>query len=342
MKLLIIEPDTNFQALLKKALVGHFKRLELFFESETNEREPYPADLVPDLALVGTPLPGVDLFAFLNLLEQRGVPFILMGSNPDLRLVIEGMRAGALDFILKNKFDTAIFVGILKRALLEGDRWQEIRRTALSLPPRRELSLVDRELKSLIRFEKPASLSNGVSTRTIPQDGTSYNMTFITVQLSLSSRLAGGSEKESLGKALGTILDNVDRLETNMGGNLWARHEDSAIHAFIDEDPSRCIRCAMKLRGYLNSLTFTLMDASNKPTAALAVASSETIYREDKNELYSEALNLTAHIAMDPGRQGAFVIDGNFYEQLQAKERKYFRFMEEREGHSLYRFEYIR
>jgi len=341
MEILIIDPDPGYHAPLKQALRENFQNLDVRFEENPETAAKLAEHKRPDLAIIECSLPGVETFSFLRIFLEREIPFILMADHPPARLIVEGMRAGALDFILKNKFDSALFVSVVKRVLLEADRWQKIRHFASQLEPREMLQQVDQELKSLISLEVSDAAAAGIRRKTEPEEGNTYLMTFLNIQLYLPQRFAGKTDALSIDQIRTRVMNNLARLESGMDGIQWSRHEDNLIFAFINEPASRCLHCAFKAYGYLNTLKFSLQGFENKPSAAICMAASSAIYRENKSELYSEALNLSAHLAMDPNNREKFLLAADFYDLLHPREKRYFTLAPPREDYKLYEFHYL-
>jgi len=342
MKLLIIEPDLNFALLLEKAIEVNFKNLDVTFEKDPDRIPSLLEEKAVDLAIIECALPKISVFDIVTLFEDRNIPVILMADDPSPRLVVEGMRAGALDFIVKKDFDEALFFKLVLRVFLEADRWQRIHEFVVHLgfPRRTLLSRLDSELKNLALGEiRPAEMEGQGKRHLIPKDGQECLMTFINIQLYPGRLLQTGQDDLVRVESIkNKILGQLTRIQEESAGILWARHENNLLFAFINETASWCMQTVFLIFGYMNVLKFSLYEFDEKPAISLCMTSGSALYRENKGELYSEALNLSAHLASEESSRNRILISSEIFPLLKPIEQRYFGKAEQYRDYNLYEF----
>ena len=99
--ILIVDDDSETQALLRDALLKEEYRVDTAddgkaaLESVTRQ--------VPDLVISDINMPGLDGLGLLDELRSRGhdMPVILMTAYGSLKTAVDGIRAGAFDYLSK-------------------------------------------------------------------------------------------------------------------------------------------------------------------------------------------------------------------------------------------------
>ena len=126
----------------------------------------------PDIALLDHSLPGFDGISAMRLLRERlpDVPAIIVSGAIGEERAIETMRAGATDYVLKDKIERLVYV--TRRALHEADQ----------LRARKE---VEKELQeSRKRYELLFSSSNeGISMHELLHDDEGVPVDYSTIDL---------------------------------------------------------------------------------------------------------------------------------------------------------------
>lgn len=118
LRLLVVEDsDDDFQILLREIRRGGY---QVSSERVTNARELAAAlEQSWDLVITDWMLPGFGGLAALGMLEERArdIPCIVISGTPSEEAAVEALRAGALDFLSKDK--PLRYVAAMERALRE-------------------------------------------------------------------------------------------------------------------------------------------------------------------------------------------------------------------------------
>ncbi len=341
MNILIVEPNHNFAFLIQRTLEANFKNLNLIFEKDGDRIVKIITELSLDLAVVECRFGADNLFEFLKLFLDRNIPFILMADNPSVRLVSEAMRFGAIDFVEKKEYDAAIFVKVVTRVILEADRWQKRHEfmDQLFVTPRPVLDHLDIELRSLANQELQPPPGTAARSRSNPVDGKVYHMTFIDiVYIPPRLRQFRADDSSKIINISNKIMHEIARIQDEAAGIQWAWHEKSLLYGYVDETASHCLQTAFLIHGFITEFRFDLYEFDQKPSISMSLAGCPAVYRLEKGELYSEALNLAAHVASEAKNQKKIIISEDFYKDLNGLEKRYFRESEKFKTYLLYEF----
>ncbi len=201
-KILIIDDEPMARAALEALLAA--ENYDLHFAENGKEGLSLASALLPDVILLDVMMPGMSGFEVCKAIRAvyalSEVPIILITALDDRDSRIEGLRAGADDFITKP------FDGIELLARLHGiTRPNRYRRIA---DQRRELEHLHQEL--LISYDKTIEgWSRALDLRDEETEGHTLRVTDKTVIL---ARLAGMSDDQLKHIWRGAILHDVGKL----------------------------------------------------------------------------------------------------------------------------------
>ncbi|MBI1349316.1 response regulator [bacterium] len=110
-RLLLVDDDA-----LYRALVRHSLRLRFIVSEATNGLEALHriADNIPEVVLLDMEMPGLsglDTLMRIRLLRRlRDLPIVMLTAVTDRDTIVETLKAGASDYILKNSYTTTELV----------------------------------------------------------------------------------------------------------------------------------------------------------------------------------------------------------------------------------------
>jgi len=105
--LLLVDDDPTYRALVRHAL-----RLRFIVSEATNGLEALDrlAENIPEILLLDMEMPGLSgletLIRIRLLRQMRHVPIIMVTAISERETIIESMKAGAADYLLKNSHTT--------------------------------------------------------------------------------------------------------------------------------------------------------------------------------------------------------------------------------------------
>jgi len=121
LQILHLEDDLNDQELVRAALEGEGYAVEVTLAMRRREFERALAPDAYDLVLSDFNLPDFDGLSALRLVQERSpnTPFILVSGTIGEEAAIQSLRAGATDYVLKNRLSA--LPPAVRRALAEAD-----------------------------------------------------------------------------------------------------------------------------------------------------------------------------------------------------------------------------
>lgn len=343
MRAYIFEPDSNIQEYYRNLFQTDMRGLDFHFftSSESMRRKiaEQPCDLVITESL-GSPS-AVDL---IEEMAAKKIPVIVVSEACNERLIVECMKAGALDFLSKRNIKLNLLLDCVRRALLEADRWMEIRNVVEKMPARPEFVKATQVLRGAIQAEQAEvrrlRIKSAPDEAGTYEEGKSYNLTFVFLQMHFPPSVLNASDERS-GRIVHDVLDRITAIPARYGGEVWVRRRDGGIFVFPGAAGLGAFLCCVEIRGLLNIVDVTTENLYETIHANLAITSGMTVYRKNIGDVHSDALNLSAHLAIQYPRQNSILVPTAFLDQLGARARKYFFRGEEFEGKEISVYERV-
>jgi len=346
MNLLIIDPDREIHEYYRQLFNSIFNKkiniiCEVGGESALNrlDREHF------DLIITETLLPDSDIFSLLYELIAKHLPVIIISSEKSERLIVETLRAGAIDYLTKKNLKLGILEHIIKRSFLEGDRWMEILKFANTISHRPEYDRENELLKAFLireRYEKRNQnlplgyLGDGnVALR----EGETYNIIYFYLQIHLPQQMTRSYDQESIERTLRDLLLMCTEICEHYGGRNWGKKNDGAFFAFLDSSYQQAVIAAIEIYSNVNLFSAKMENLMENISVTIGIDAGQTVYKEDKSSIYSEALNLSAHLALNKELNGSAIwITTDIYNSISEGCQRYFEKSQDYEGAGVFRF----
>ncbi len=326
MQAYIFEPDTNIQDYYRNLLGTELKGLTLHFMSTIEELRRRLSDQPCDLAILET-TGSPDVVDLIDELSARKIPCIVVSEECTERLVVECLKAGALDFVSKRNIKLGVLLDVVRRALLEADRWMDTRDLLARLPARPEFVRMNQTLRSAISKEQAEvrrlRIRTGQDAGGHYEEGKSYNLIFVFLQLQFPESLTRGTDDRA-SKVINECLDKICAIPARYGGEVWVRRRDGGIFVFPAAQQLPALLTCFEIRALLNMVNITTENLYDSINGNLAMTSGMTVYRKNVGDVHSDALNLAAHLAIQYPRSNAILLPSPLVEQLNERARKYF------------------
>ncbi|MDH5657015.1 MAG: response regulator [Spirochaetia bacterium] len=345
MNLLIIDPDTGIQEYYNHLFRSIFKNLNISYAKDCQSALEYLQSREADLVITDTVLPDCDIFSILSDLIAKNLPVIIISSEKSDRLIVESLRAGALDFLTKKKLRQNLLEHVIKRAFLEGDRWMEILRFGKTIPHRQEYGTVDEVLKTFLVKERHEKRNMNLPMGYLADgsiklhEGESYQVIYLYMQLHIPDEMSGHYDQESIAKILGDVLLMNINISERYGGRTWTKKNDGAFFAFLNESYQQAVLAALSIYSAVNLFSLRFGHDSGKIKVTMGIAAGQTVYHENKSSIYSEALNLSAHLAINKEMNGSAVwITSDIFNEISDSAGRYFETRPDYEDQKVYQF----
>ncbi len=339
MNIFILDPDQSIDDFYKNFFRVEFPKVELRFFRNTEDFLQTISFLKPDLVLTEFEIPNP--FNVFDQLQNNYICFIVVSRIFSERIIVESLKHGAYDYIYKSNLKYDYFKNILIRAFLDLLRWQKINKECLSVQPFPEYQKYDDSLKNLA-LESIQTFTN-INEPLIPvfTEGKTYVLNFLTVRIPIYPELLSYFvAEEELQRMHAEWLKKAINIIEQLNGIIWIKKSDSITSVFSQKDYLHPILASLEIKSYIVQVLSNLDISELKVLCAIDQGS--VIYSNNKENLYSEAINLTYHIVERLSSQYYIYITENVYKMLDLRTKKYF-FREEYpfEGRTIYHFEYI-
>ena len=100
--ILVIEDEAKIQQVIRKALEPHY---QVYLASDGAEGLRQARTVNPDLILLDLRMPRMDGLSVLAKLkgheETRAIPVVIVSAKGETESLLEGQRAGAIDYLIK-------------------------------------------------------------------------------------------------------------------------------------------------------------------------------------------------------------------------------------------------
>lgn len=346
MDVVIIDADEGIQTYYSSLLQSEFRGLKLEFFREGVRALDHIATKGCDLVIAESILPDMDVFALIEKLVLMRKAVIIVSSETSERLIVECLRSGAIDFLSKQEIKLGIFPRILTRAFLEADRWAQIETVSANLPHRPEYFKVNEELRSFLSHERQERrrgllLRGIVDSKHDLVEGESYMVVYLFFQLQVPPSILQSMDPERVQHLRDSLIRRAEEIAEKYGGRLWSHKPDGGFFGFVGDAYFQTVLSAIELHSTVNIFNFQSHNMVDRIGINCAVTAGVTAYRQNKGDIYSEALNLGAHMAMGNGLFNGIMISQDVMDNLTPRVRKYFFRSEKFENHPAYHFEIV-
>ena len=346
MDILIVDSDPSIKEFYVRLMESEFRNVNITFCSDFSSAMSSAACESFDLVLTDNKGEG-DFFKYLEeLLYQKQVVIVIASEYSD-RFIVESLRMGAVDFISKQSIKLGYLKDLIVRALLEGDRRSKIQEFAATIPHRPEYLDVNQKIRGMLKDEdierRRALFSEGAiaSHEQELKEGETYDVTYLFSHVYLPPEEVNSRGEEKVAEIRRMIMGKLTEIPARYGGSLWTIKDDACIFGFIGETQMGAALAAMEMRAFMNVFNVTIENVNEHFSLNAAISSGRTVYHENKGDIYSEALNLSAHMAYDQPRKKNLRVTREIFDKLWPRARRYFFPAEPFEGREVFKYENI-
>lgn len=153
----------------------------------------------------------------------------------------------------------------------------------------------------------------------ILREGDVYYFSYLSVDIVGNSKIQLKYPRSEIEEVYGALLRMIEHVVRKYHGRIWSWAGDGGLVAFYLGDKSQsAVRCAIEI--HLRLMQFNLDPAMNKfgePIhLRIAAHEGETVYKENKGAILSDAINYVAHLEKSATERGGVSISENTYRNL--------------------------
>lgn len=333
MLVVMIDPDSSMVSFYKKELKKQFSNIEIKDFSSPEEAKDYIESGNGDLAIVESFPDNDDLYRFLR---GNRLPFIVIATDGSERIIVESMRAGALDFIKKSNLKYGYLCDILARAFLDAERWTKIQDYAVTIPQLPEMLKYDKKLKDGLGKPLPGLAVDGSGLPRF-EEGELCNLIFVYCFIYCPP---SESETESdMYQHIQNIPDSLRSIVEKNSGEVWVKKNDSILGVFSSTAYRPVVLAVLEMLAKINVSNSILEGIADRIGLRIGVASGQATYKEDKGSISSEALNFAAHLALKSHLIHGILVEKEVCKMFPVRAQKYFVEIEPFEGKPVLQFQ---
>ncbi len=330
MKVLVIDPDPSIQEYYTHILRAEFPDLEIVFKTVWRTVSEYLETQEPDLILLDNRIDQENFFDLLENLMEEAIPVVVISSDTTPRFIVECMRIGARDFLNKRYIKLGHLPSIVIRTLYETERWKQVHSYQKTLPQNEDFLLMNQHIRSFLKDDQLERKRNLISRGIVPEgphelmEGEWYRVIFLFLNFYVTPATEAGMDIRRLSEIKHVIMTRISEIPLRYGGLQWMRTEDLSFYAFIGDSYISAILAAMEIHAAMNVFNVTIEHMVERLSASIGMADGLTMYRENKGEIVSDALNLSAHMAFHQPEENNIMISRSVFENLWPRAKRYF------------------
>lgn len=338
MNIFILDYDFSIYEFYINFFKIEFPKVQVHYYQDKNHFLSAISQTKPELAIIEFEIEKP--FEVFQILIKNSISFIVVSRIFSERVIVESLKHGAYDYVHKSNLKYDYFKNILARAFLDLPRWHRFLNELNQNHIYPEFQKYDVLLMNLALESNQIEKSMNYPLPVF-EEGKSYTLNFLTVRIPLSNEFFSFLiAEEELHKLQSEWILYAMNLVEKYNGKIWIKKSDSFTAVFHYKNYLDPILLSLEIKTYIIEILANL-EIENLPLIC-ALEQGTVIYNHQKENLYSEAINLTFHIVEKLSLDRHLYITKNIYDGLSERAKKYF-FKEEStfESKIIYHFEYI-
>ncbi|MCR9140669.1 MAG: response regulator [bacterium] len=248
-----------------------------------------------DLVLLDVMLPDINGLTILRNLREAeataNLPILMISANDESVQIVEAFNSGADDYITK-PINFPVALARIRSRLRHFDEESAVSRSG--------------------EAEPPAESAKGAGY----QVGESYDIVFLFIKLEMLARLATSQSEARLSTMIDSILQLFQETSLRYGGDQWSRGDDSCLFAFAGDQRESALLAAIEMQTLIDMYYMLEEITPGQLTLHAGMSRGSVVYREDPSTIYSEALNLSSHLARESRTRGGIRISATLAAEL--------------------------
>ncbi|HUT65656.1 MAG TPA: hypothetical protein VMZ05_05850 [Spirochaetota bacterium] len=171
------------------------------------------------------------------------------------------------------------------------------------------------------------------------QENKEYDFAYVSVDIVKSSEMALHEDIKLVERTVNALFDMIRISAIQYGGSIWSWQGDGGIIAFWGPQfATFSVYFSMEALGLLPLFNLKENAFKNDVTLRFGVDSGKTLYRNDKGNIISPNINFAAHLEKKCTEINSITISDRVYDELNEKQRTYFRESGELENRNYFSF----
>ena len=299
--------NSNLQNFFKK-IIGNDDKININFikQSEIDKKKSLKNNIVifeEDNYLI-----SIELFQKIISKYKKEPVSIILSKNNEIFNVVQWMRKGATDYLVKGDFNKENFINTMNGSL----------EFILNKNPD-----VKEKHKS-ISF-KPIIISKNVSWENL-KNNESYHLSLVMIEIILREKDSGQYSKSIIDKIFFEIRNEINKISKMFGGKLWYWNNNYGVIAFYFDDKINCsILAAIYFYTHFFQICLEILKLNNIPHFKIGINEGKTVFNYiNTGEITSSIINSLSHLTKKHTDKDCLNISENVYKKLNPRLKNYF------------------
>lgn len=270
-----------------------------------------------DLVLLDIVLPDINGLALLRKIRETeataNLPVLMVSANDENVQIVEAFNSGADDYITK-PINFPVALARIRSRLRHFEEEPAMTRTGDA--------------------DSTAEVAPGAHY----QVGQTYDTVFVYLKIEMFADLAKRQSETRLSSMIEQILQLLQETALRYGGEQWGRSEDSCLFAFTGDHPELAILAGIEMQTLIDMYYMLEEIMPGQLALNIGMACGDVVYREDTSTIYSDALNLSSHLARGGEMRCAIRIEPTLAEKFSERVHWYLDDKRPAEDYFEYRF----
>ncbi len=272
-------------------------------------------------------LSSIELFQ--KIIQQYNKPAsIIVSSNKEIFNVVQWIRKGATDYLVKGDFNKENFINTINGSL------EYISNKKKSL---------DKKIKSIKdkKFE-PICMPKNFNWDSM-KNNESYELSLVMIEIILRDSSRGQYSKSFIDEIYLKIRNEIKVISNMFGGKLWYWNNNTGVVAFYFGDKISCsVLSAIYFYIHFFQICLETLKLNNVIHFKIGINEGHTIFNYiNTGEITSNIINSLTHLTKKHTDKDSLNIASNVYKKLNPRIKKYFIKLEDDENNDIYQYQFF-
>jgi len=236
---------------------------------------------------------------------------IILSNNTDVFNVVQWMREGASDYLIKNLLNKDILYNSITGAL------DYLKKNIKDASGNKN---IENKLKNT-----PVIISKKVDWKEL-SDGRKYNLSLCLFEIGFQKESNSRYSKESMENIFSSFINEAGKIAQNFEGKLWYRNSSSGALLFPFDDYINCsVLSAMNIYNSIFSICYETLKLQELLNLKIIVHFGYGLYNSiNTSQITSDLINSATHLIKLSTEENTFNITEEVYTKLNPRIMKYF------------------
>lgn len=254
---------------------------------------------------------------------------IIVSNNKEIFNVVQWIRKGATDYLIKGDFNKENFINTINGSL------EYIFNKKKS---------IDKKIKTAKSKDfEPICIPKNFNWNNL-MNNESYELSLVMIQIILRETSRGQFPKSFIDEIYLKIRNEIKIISNMFGGKLWYWNNDTGVVAFYFGDKICCsVLSAIYFYIHFFQICLETLKLNNLIHFKIGINEGNTVFNYiNTGEITSNIINSLTHLTKKHTDKDCLNISANVFKKLNARLKKYFINLDEDENKNLYQYQFFK